>query len=71
MTFILDMASGTEYLGEELGCPTQRSAQPATDTHCEYPQLQLEMVTASTCEQRSADLSPGLDIEALIQSLDD
>ncbi len=73
MTLILDMASGTEYLGEELSSPKQRTAQtaqPATVKHSECAQLRLEMVQVSACEQRPA-VSPGLDLEALIQSIED
>ncbi len=74
MTLILDMASGTEYLGEELSSPKQRpaqTAQPATAKHSECAQLRLEMVQVGACEQRPAAVSPGLDLEALIQSLED
>ena len=74
MTLILDMASGTEYLGEELSSPKQRpaqTAQPVTRKPSECLQLQLEMVEVGACEQRPAAIPPGLDIAKLIHSIED
>ena len=74
ITFILDMASGTEHLGGELSCGSKTvekapSHAPAIDER--LPQLQLAMVEATEpYETRSAALA-GLDLKTLIRSIED
>ena len=74
MRFILEMASGTEYLGDDLSheCKAvakKSQAEPAQDV--QFPQLQLATVQATASAHKAASTLPALDIEALIQGLED
>ena len=74
MGFILDMASGTEYLGEELSCPHPESQQAVHTAHLDYSmqhaQLQLATFEATSEPAQSIDLA-GIDLAALIKAIDD
>ena len=75
MTFIIDMASGTEDLGDELGCISQTDLEtprhaPAM-TQEPMPQLQLEMIDSTVTQETPADRLAGLDLDRLIRSIED
>ena len=70
MTFILDMASGMEYQGDELSCPNNDAVEVTPDTAREYPQLQLAVMEATPYEQHGDSIFAGLDIETLIKNIE-
>ncbi len=74
MAFILDMESGTEYLGEELSCPHPESRQAVHTAHIDdsvqHAQLQLAMVEATSEPAQSIDLA-GIDLATLIKAIED
>lgn len=74
MAFILEMASGMEYQGEELSCPRPESRQAvdtlAMDNSVPAAQLQLAMVEATTEPAQGIDLA-GIDLAALIKAVED
>ena len=70
MTFILDMASGTEYQGEELNCPNHQAVKVTQATDCAYPQLQLAVVETSQHVKQPDSIVAGLDIGALIKTIE-
>ena len=59
MTFILDMASGTEYQGEELSC-TSHAVDAGQAGDNVYPQLQLAVVEATQQTVQPANILPGI-----------
>ncbi|MEN8763079.1 MAG: hypothetical protein ABF290_11655 [Thiogranum sp.] len=74
MAFMLDMASGTEYPGEELDCPNQRTEKTqlpdaARDDDC--PQLQLATIEATASVTQPASALPGLAIDSLLKSIEE
>ena len=69
MTFIIDMASGKEYLGEELSCPNDSKAKVTPAMEYEYPQLQLAVAETPRQDKPAASILTGLDIEALIKDI--
>ena len=73
MTLILDMASGDEYQGEELSCPSAVITTPtrAYSLRELAPQLQLATVEATPSQQKFAYDMAGMDIAKLIQSIED
>ena len=73
MTFIIDMASGTEYQGEEMRCKPRAAAATRQVTLAPHEQLdlRLETVEASATARDSSRLPEGMQIDALIQSLED
>ena len=74
MAFIMEMASGMEYLGEELSCPHPESRQAVhtadMDNNEQHAQLQLAMVEVTAEPVQSIDLA-GVDLAALIQAIED
>lgn len=71
MTFILDMASGTEYQGEEeLSCPNHQAVKVTQATDCAYPQLQLAVVEATPHVKQPDSILAGLDIDTLIKDIE-
>jgi len=68
MTYVLDMAGGTEYLGEELSCPTSGAPLQRRD-----PQVELQLATVETRPARTDE--PGffanLDVGELLDRLED
>lgn len=74
MTFIIDMASGTEYRGEEMHCESGATGitSPCVLHHlAEKLDLRLETVEAGAPRGATTGLPAGLQIDALIQSLED
>ena len=72
MTLILDMASGTEYQGEELSCPNRPADKVTPANEYEHTQLQLAVVeTSSQSEQTRQPESffAGIDIESLLKDI--
>ncbi|HHJ16306.1 MAG TPA: hypothetical protein ENJ80_06370 [Gammaproteobacteria bacterium] len=74
MAFIIEMASGMEYLGEELSCPCPESRQAvdtiAMDNNMQAAQLQLAMVETTAEPAPHIDLA-GIDLAALIKAVED
>jgi hypothetical protein len=77
MTYIYEMASGTEYPGEEFRCPTQTAAMtaPAAQTHPargEY-QVELRLVPAETLPSRSvpSGFRASLNLNDLFKRMED
>jgi len=68
MTYILDMAGGTEYLGEELSCPASGAPLQRRD-----PQVELQLAIVETRPARTDE--PGffanLDVDELLDRLED
>jgi hypothetical protein len=74
MAFMLDMASGTEYPGEELNCPHQRTEKtqlPDAARDDDYPPLQLATIEATTSVKQPASVLPGFAIDSLLESIDE
>ncbi|MGB5298545.1 MAG: hypothetical protein WBN08_12275 [Thiogranum sp.] len=74
MAFMLDMASGTEYPGEELNCPNQRAEKtqlPDAARDDDYPPLQLATIEATTSVKQPASVLPGFAIDSLLESIDE
>jgi hypothetical protein len=75
MTYIYEMASGTEYLGEELGCPKQTAALTNGASHLTYGAYQVEprLAVVENLPRKSASSSfpAGLDINGLINAIED
>ena len=75
MTYIFDMAEGTEYLGDEMQCPKPSTAPAAVSParreqpHCQVELRLAEVATEAFNEQRTV-VPPGLDLSALIDALD-
>jgi hypothetical protein len=73
MTFILDMASGTEYQGDQLSCAPDRSTHstgPSSTRDHHEVQLRLE-ISGADCSQHPAPSLAGLDIAAMIRAIED
>jgi hypothetical protein len=73
MTLILDMATGEEYPGEELSCPSAVITTPTRVNSLQEPALQLRLaeVEATPTQPKSSIDMAGMDIETLIQSIED
>lgn len=73
MAYIFEMASGTEYLGDELcfrkPAAVPGSASPATPSDCQV-QLRLTPVSESTARTARPDFHAGLNMSELIENLD-
>ncbi len=70
MTYIFDMAGGTEYQGEELSCSHPTEARKH-ETRLEHQvELRLAEVEVTSCENRS--LNPAtIDLSTLIGAIED
>ncbi|GMQ89610.1 MAG: hypothetical protein BMS9Abin09_1114 [Gammaproteobacteria bacterium] len=75
MTLILDMATGEEYQGEGMSCPSatnptstrmDRSQEPS-----QHVQLQLAMVEATPSQHNITFDMAGIDINTLLESIED
>jgi len=74
MAFILDMASGTEYPGEKLDCPSQRTDKTQlsdTARDEDYAPLQLATIETTASVKQTTDTLPGLAIESLVKSIEE
>jgi hypothetical protein len=75
MTYIYEMASGTEYLGEELSCPKRAAAMttpvlhPARDES--RVELRLALVDALPSRSALSDFPVGLDLDDLFNAIED
>ncbi len=76
MTYIYEMASGTEYLGEEFSCPKQAAAvttppasHPARNEH--QVELRLALVETLPCRHTHSDFHPGLNLDSLLSTVED
>lgn len=73
MTYILDMAGGTEYQGDEMSCPSpSATSKPEVPGayHNQQVELRLAMVE-TTPDRQERDLVQGLDLSALINAIED
>lgn len=74
MTTIYDMASGTEYLGEELSSPkpfvVRKPAAPQIGDGYQV-ELRLEMPESAPAEVTAPTYPAGLNLKALIDTLED
>jgi|GEM_PF-3244174 len=75
MTTIYDMASGTEYLGEELSCPqtvvVRAPAAPQSRIADHYRVAELQLVEAAPAAATVPLYPAGLDMSRLIDKLED
>jgi len=77
MTLILDMATGEEYQGEGMICPSATNPTPARMDRSQEPsqhvqlQLQLAMVEATPSQHDISFDMAGMDIETLLESIED
>jgi len=75
MTLILDMTTGEEYQGEEMSCPRAAISAPAGADRLHEPaqhlELQLAIVEVALSQQKHSFDMAGMDIEALLQSIED
>ena len=75
MTYIFDMASGTEYQGEDTLRPQPTTAPGSAaptgrdDTHCQV-ELRLAQVETESFAKRESIVPAGMDLRALIDALD-
>ena len=69
MTFIIDMASGTEYQGDELTCPKHPSRDTTTDRNGPCPQLQLAVVEMTAPAERTDSIIAAIDIDAFFKDI--
>jgi len=68
MTYILDMAGGTEYLGEELSCPAPGASPQRHDPQVE---LQLAIVETRPAGTDEPGFFASLDIGELLDRFED
>jgi hypothetical protein len=68
MTYILDMAGGTEYLGDELNCPASGAPLQRRDPQVE---LQLAIVETRTARTDEPGFFANLDVGELLDRLED
>ncbi|MFQ5643897.1 MAG: hypothetical protein ACE5FQ_09375 [Thiogranum sp.] len=75
MTLIMDMASGEEYRGDELGFPRAVPTVPGPEGNApeavQHVQLQLATVEVAPSRQQTSIDMAGVDIATLIQTVDD
>ena len=75
MTLILDMASGTEYQGEELEIQSSRHSRAAgpenTQDMSHQLQLRLETVAAAQQTPDAYEQLAGIDLDAMIRAIED
>jgi hypothetical protein len=75
MAYIFEMASGAEYLGDELRVPRQSPASrtPPSPTHRQDHQVQLRLASIDMAapQERAADFSAEMDLGTLIGHLTD
>ncbi len=70
MTYIFDMAGGTEYQGEELSCPHPLETRKQ-GAHLEY-QVELRLAEVETTPSPSRSVNPAcVDLSALIGAIED
>lgn len=73
MTYILDMAGGTEYLGEELTCshPLEAPKHNEASYQIEYP-IELRLAEVEYTHSMAKSVTPAsLDLNALIRTIED
>ena len=74
MTYIFDMASGSEHQGDAMLCPqsqtTTASAVPMDRAPDHQVELRLALVATESAAEQSRTPPQGLDLAALIDSLD-
>lgn len=75
MTYIYEMASGTEYLGDELSCPKYAAdmATPMSNPASAQYQVELRLVPVETFTSRSAPsgFPAGLNLNELLDTIND
>jgi hypothetical protein len=74
MTFILDMASGKEYQGDEFSTRKESASKtqlPRTAGDGKHPQLQLARVDATLSVERWPSIVSGVAIDSLLKSIED
>lgn len=71
MTYIFEMASGTEYPGEELGCPSPEMTPGASHAACTDRQVELALRLVEAPTFATPGFPAGLDLDALIRKLED
>ncbi|HED18553.1 MAG TPA: hypothetical protein ENI74_03515 [Gammaproteobacteria bacterium] len=75
MTLILDMATGEEYQGEGMSCPSATGSTPTRRDRLQEPsqhlQLQLAMVEATPSRHNISFDMAGMDIQTLLESIED
>ena len=75
MTYIYEMASGTEYLGEEFSCPKQPAAMttpvshPARGEH--QVELRLALVETLTSRRAHSGYHPSLNLDDIFSAIED
>ncbi len=73
MTYIFDMAGGTEYPGKELRCsrPEEAHKRDALSYHAEH-QIELQLVEVEFTTSPAKSITPAsLDLSALIRNIED
>ena len=74
MMFILNMASGKEYQGDEFStrkASADETRLPQTTGDGKYPRLQLARVDTTLSVERSPSIVSGIAIESLLSSIED
>jgi hypothetical protein len=75
MTYIYEMASGTEYLGEEFSCPKQTAAMATPASHPARGEYQVELRLALVETQPSrcvpSGFHAGLNLNDLFSTIED
>ena len=74
MIFVLDMASGKEYQGDEFSTRKESADEtqlPLTAGAGKHPQLQLARVDAPLSVERSPSIVSGISIDSLLGSIED
>ena len=75
MTYIYEMASGTEYLGEEFSCPKQTAdmttpvSHPARGEYC--AELRLALVETRPSGSNPSGFPAGLNLNELFGTSED
>lgn len=71
MTYIFEMASGTEYMGDEMPRPSAAKASGAPRGCADRQQVELRLAMLETSPQAAPDFHAVLYLDSMISKLED
>ena len=71
MTYIFEMASGTEYMGDEMPRPSAAKASGTPRGRADRQQVELRLATLETSPQTTPGYPAALYLDSMISKLED
>jgi len=71
MTYIFEMASGTEYMGDEIQRPSAAKASGAPLGYADRQHIEPRLATLESSPQAALGFPAGLHLDSMISKLED